>query len=205
MLQQKNLGGKVAQDFTNIKGNHFLFSLADGVGTLTINRPTKLNALNKELLLELKDFLIALKSEGRGQIKGLILTGMGEKSFIAGADISQMLEMTKAEGHDFARLGQMVSLLLEDLPFPTVAAVGGHALGGGLEMALSADFIYATENALFGLPEVKLGLIPGFGGTQRLARNHRTGQGQRAYFYRTIPGGPGGQRLRPGPGRFPKS
>src|SRR5690606_3588035 len=101
---------------------------------------------------------------------GLILTGEGEKAFIAGADIAEMQPMTPGEASAFAELGQQVTTLMESLPYPTIAAVNGFALGGGFEMAMSCDFIYATENAVFGLPEVKLGLIPGFGGTQRLAR-----------------------------------
>src|SRR5690606_2315098 len=101
---------------------------------------------------------------------GLILTGEGEKAFIAGADIAEMQPMTPGEASAFAELGQQVTMLMESLPYPTIAAVNGFALGGGFEMAMSCDFVFASLNAVFGLPEVKLGLIPGFGGTQRLAR-----------------------------------
>jgi enoyl-CoA hydratase len=137
------------------------------IGILTINRPTKLNALNVQVHRELKHCLIELRET---KLKGLILIGEGEKAFIAGADIAEMRPMLTDEAHAFSELGQQVSLLFESLPFPTIAAVNGFALGGGFEMAMSCDFIFATKNAVFGLPEVKLGLIPGFGGTQRLAR-----------------------------------
>jgi enoyl-CoA hydratase len=137
------------------------------VGILTINRPTKLNALNIQVHRELKTCLSELQS---AKLKGLILIGEGEKAFIAGADIAEMKPMSNGEAEAFAELGQQVTLLMESLPFPTIAAVNGFALGGGFEMAMSCDFIFASKNAVFGLPEVKLGLIPGFGGTQRLAR-----------------------------------
>ncbi len=137
------------------------------VGILTINRPTKLNALNIQVHRELKSILGEIKESN---LKGLILTGEGEKAFIAGADIAEMKPMTPAEASAFSELGQQVTLLLERLPIPTIAAVNGFALGGGFEMAMACDFIFATQNSVFGLPEVKLGLIPGFGGTQRLSR-----------------------------------
>lgn len=137
------------------------------IGVLTINRPAKLNALNIQVHRELKACLTELH---KSSLKGLILTGEGEKAFIAGADIAEMKPMTNGEAKAFSELGQQVTLLLENLPFPTIAAVNGFALGGGFEMALACDFIFATSNAVFGLPEVKLGLIPGFGGTQRLSR-----------------------------------
>ena len=143
------------------------FEESNGLGTLTINRPGKLNALNIQVLRELKSFLSELHSSS---LKGLIVTGEGEKAFIAGADIAEMKPMTNSEANAFSELGQQVTLLFESMPFPTIAAVNGYALGGGFEMALSCDFIYSTTNAVFGLPEVKLGLIPGFGGTVRLAR-----------------------------------
>lgn len=141
--------------------------ITESVGVLTINRPTKLNALNIQVHRELKNCLSELMNE---KLKGLILVGEGEKAFIAGADIAEMKPMTSGEAEAFAELGQQVTLLLENLPYPVVAAVHGYALGGGFEMALACDFIFASKSAVFGLPEVKLGLIPGFGGTQRLAR-----------------------------------
>ena len=137
------------------------------LGVLTVNRPSKLNALNIQVHRELKQCLMDIRDS---QLKGLILTGDGEKAFIAGADIAEMKPMTPAEANAFSELGQQVTLLFERLQIPTIAAVNGFALGGGFEMAMSCDFIFATNNAVFGLPEVKLGLIPGFGGTQRLAR-----------------------------------
>jgi enoyl-CoA hydratase len=148
--------------------NFLKFETENQIGILTINREDKLNALNIELLEELKTFLLSLHKESA--IKSLIVTGAGEKAFIAGADIAAMSGMGPAEGENFARLGQEVTLLFEELPFPVIAAVNGFALGGGCEMALACDFILCTQNAVFGLPEVKLGLIPGFGGTQRLAK-----------------------------------
>lgn len=143
------------------------FKEEDGIGTLTINRPSKLNALNIQVLRELKDFL---SGANKSPLRGLLLVGEGEKAFIAGADIAEMKPMTNAEAEAFSELGSQVTMLFESLPFPTLAAVNGFALGGGFEMAMSCDFIFASKNAVFGLPEVKLGLIPGFGGTQRLVR-----------------------------------
>ena len=143
------------------------FEESDGLGTLTINRPSKLNALNIQVLRELKSFLSEIQ---RANLYGMMVTGEGEKAFIAGADIAEMKSMTSEEANAFSELGQQVTLLFESLPFPTIAAVNGFALGGGFEMALSCDFIFSTTNAVFGLPEVKLGLVPGFGGTVRLAR-----------------------------------
>lgn len=139
----------------------------DRIGILTVNRPSKLNALNIQVLRELKVMIHELAATN---LRGLILTGEGEKAFIAGADIAEMKSMTTAEAHAFSELGQQVTVGFEHLPFPVVACVNGYALGGGFEMALACDFIFASSNAVFGLPEVKLGLIPGFGGTQRLAR-----------------------------------
>jgi len=137
------------------------------VGLLTINRPEKLNALDATVLRELKAFFT---EAAKKKLTGLILTGSGEKAFVAGADIAAMTTMSAADAQAFARLGQGVMTLVEYLPYPVIAAVHGFALGGGFELALACDFIYASESAVFGLPEVKLGLIPGFGGTQRLAR-----------------------------------
>jgi len=146
------------------------FELKETFGHLTINRPTKLNALNVEVLSELKELLLDLKNDENFQMKGLLLTGEGEKAFIAGADIAEMSEMTPSDAYTLGNLGQQVTLLFESLSIPVIACVNGFALGGGCEMAMSCDFIYATDNAVFGQPEVKLGLIPGFGGTQRLAK-----------------------------------
>lgn len=144
-----------------------LYEEVDKVGFLTVNRPDKLNALDASVLSELKTFLARAATKN---LTGLILTGAGEKAFIAGADILAMTTMDAKAAGEFGRLGQNVSVMFEYLPYPTIAAVHGFALGGGFEMALSCDFIFASEKAVFGLPEVKLGLLPGFGGTQRLAR-----------------------------------
>ncbi len=143
------------------------FNHSDGVGTLIINRPDKLNALNIQVLRELKGALTELKT---APLRGLIVTGEGEKAFIAGADIAEMKPMEPSEATAFSELGQLVTLGFEALPYPTIACVHGFALGGGFEMAMSCDFIFASKNAVFGLPEVKLGLIPGFGATQRLMK-----------------------------------
>ena len=160
------------EDFMNINKNYqtIKFEMKDSVGYLTINRPAKLNALNVEVLSELKELLTDLKNDENFHFKGILLTGEGEKAFIAGADIAEMSEMTPSDAYTLGHLGQQVSVLLETLQVPVIACVNGFALGGGCEMAMSCDFIYATDNAVFGQPEVKLGLIPGFGGTQRLAK-----------------------------------
>lgn len=161
---------------TNRNWQTLKFELKDGFGTITINRPTKLNALNIELLSELKELLGEIKKDETFEIKGLMVTGEGDKAFIAGADIAEMSDMTPSDAYTFGQLGQQVTVLFETLQVPVIACVNGFALGGGCEIAMSCDFIYSTNNGVFGQPEVKLGLIPGFGGTQRLAklvgRNH---------------------------------
>ena len=164
--------GEVSMNIDSISDSYqFLkLNLDNMILTLSIDRPKKLNALDLTLLQELDDAMSKIRQLKDFPLRGLIFTGSGEKAFIAGADIEQMSKMSPLEAEHFAVLGQKVSLLIEDLPFPVIAAVNGFALGGGCEMALSADFIFATRNAVFGQPEVKLGLIPGFGGTQRLAK-----------------------------------
>ena len=138
------------------------------VATIFFNRPKALNALNNALFDELDIALDQIRENT--DIKVLILTGSGDKAFVAGADIAELVKMNPLEGKSFSRKGQKVFSKIEDLPIPAIAAVNGFALGGGLEAALGCDFIYASDKALFGLPEISLGLIPGFGGTQRLAR-----------------------------------
>jgi enoyl-CoA hydratase len=145
----------------------------DGVATLTLNRPDKLNALNELLLIELRAAMFSLSREPR--VRVLILTGAG-KAFAAGADIAAMADLTPARAKAFAEAGHAVGDALETAPFPSIAAVNGFALGGGCELALACDFIYASDKAKLGQPEVNLGVIPGFGGTQRLAR--RVGLGR---------------------------
>lgn len=158
---------KVSTHMTN-KAYQFLdYKIEDGIGILTLNRESSLNALNEGVLDELRDFL---EFNCKSNIKGLIFTGAGDKAFIAGADIKAMTSMSSAEAAEFAYKGQQVTLMFEEIRFPVIAAVNGFALGGGCEMALACDFILCTDNAVFGLPEVSLGLIPGFGGTQRLAK-----------------------------------
>lgn len=137
---------------------------------LTISRPKVLNALSERVVSELYEALETLAGERAGDIRGLILTGAGSKAFVAGADIAAMSEMTEQEAMTFASAGHAVGDLLANLPIPVMAAVNGFALGGGCELALACDFIYASSTARFGQPEVKLGVIPGFGGTQRLLR-----------------------------------
>lgn len=141
---------------------------ADGVATLTFNRPKALNALNSVLLSELSDALDKFAEDEA--VRVLILTGAGEKAFVAGADITELATFNTLQAKQFAQKGQRIIAKLQDLAIPVIAAVNGYALGGGSEMALACDFIYAASSASFGLPEITLGIIPGFGGTQRLPR-----------------------------------
>jgi len=138
-----------------------------GVGLVVLNRPAVLNALNATLLSELEALLSELESQ---DLRALVLTGEGNRAFAAGADIAAMASMSPVEAERFAGVGQRVLRRLERFPAPTIAAVNGFALGGGCELALACDLILAGPNAVFGQPEVKLGVTPGFGGTQRLAR-----------------------------------
>lgn len=138
------------------------------VSTLTINRPEVLNALNADVLKAIRASVGEVSR--RRDTRCLIVTGAGEKAFVAGADISAMKSMTVAESNAFSQLGHETMAGFEALEIPVIAAVNGFALGGGCELALACDFIYASEKARFGQPEVNLGVIPGFGGTQRLAR-----------------------------------
>jgi enoyl-CoA hydratase len=138
------------------------------VCVLTLNRPEKLNALNAELLGELDKQLVLLTSDA--SVSCVIVTGAGDKAFAAGADIAAMLEMTTEQARAFSEQGHRICSLIERAPFPVIGAVNGFALGGGCELALSCDFLYASDKAKLGQPEVNLGVMPGFGGTQRLAR-----------------------------------
>ncbi|MDA8403837.1 MAG: enoyl-CoA hydratase-related protein [Desulfobacteraceae bacterium] len=148
--------------------NHIILETDGPVATITLNRPKSLNALNTEVLNEL--FQAAEAVEADASVRVLILTGSGGKAFAAGADITELAELNTLQGKAFAAGGHKTMRRFQTLPIPVIAAVNGFALGGGLELALSCDFIYASENAKFGLPEITLGLIPGFGGTQRLSR-----------------------------------
>ncbi|MFH1351701.1 MAG: enoyl-CoA hydratase-related protein [Pseudomonadota bacterium] len=147
---------------------NIIFNVEDGIGIIKFNRPKALNAINPDVMIELNDALG--KIEADPSIRVLILTGEGEKAFVAGADISHMVTLSPLQIRKFSRDGQEVLFHLERLPIPVIACVNGFALGGGTEIALACDFIYASENAKFGQPEINLGLIPGFGGTQRLSR-----------------------------------
>ncbi len=144
-----------------------LFEQKGAVGVITISREKALNALNSTVLEELDKTLDAVNLD---EVRCLILTGAGEKSFVAGADIGEMSSLTKAEGEAFGKKGNDVFRKLETFPIPVIAAVNGFALGGGCEIAMSCDIRICSENAVFGQPEVGLGITPGFGGTQRLAR-----------------------------------
>ena len=137
------------------------------VGVITINRPKALNALNSQVLDELNEVLDTVDPD---KTRAIVLTGAGEKSFVAGADIGEMSTLTKAEGEAFGKKGNDVFRKLETLPVPVIAAVNGFALGGGCEISMSCDIRLCSDNAIFGQPEVGLGITPGFGGTQRLAR-----------------------------------
>lgn len=146
---------------------NILVSQETNSATVTINRPTKLNALNKTTIIELQHAFTSL--EKNKEIRVIILTGSGEKAFVAGADISEFAHFSESEGADLALQGQTGLFdLIENLTTPVIAAINGFALGGGLELAMSCHFRVASENAKMGLPEVTLGVIPGYGGTQRL-------------------------------------
>ncbi len=145
-----------------------LTSLQSGILTVTINRPDKLNALNKDVMSDLES--VTKEIEDNKAVRGAILTGSGQKGFVAGADISEFIGLTGGEGMDLARKGQEIFFKIETCSKPIVAAVNGFALGGGCELAMACHFRIASENAKFGQPEVNLGLIPGYGGTQRLVQ-----------------------------------
>lgn len=145
-----------------------LTSLDNNIFTITINRPDKLNALNKTVMDELNSVMDEVYDNP--QIKSVIITGSGAKSFVAGADISEFVGLNAAEGMELARRGQAIFFKIENSPKPVIAAVNGFALGGGCELAMSCHFRLASENAKFGQPEVNLGLIPGYGGTQRMTQ-----------------------------------
>lgn len=138
------------------------------VGIVTIQRPESLNALNSLVVHELNRVFREMNDDSA--VKVVILTGAGEKAFVAGGDIKEMLTLNVSSAHTFSRAGQALVLYMQNMKKPVIAAVNGYALGGGLELALACDFIYAAEKARFGLPEVTLGVLPGFGGTQTLSR-----------------------------------
>lgn len=147
---------------------NLLYDKKDGIARITVNRPKVLNALNRKTLEELREAL--LEARDAAAVGGLILTGAGEKAFVAGADIGELAERTPLDGKDFSLFGQSVFHLLETMGKPSICAINGFALGGGCELALSCTIRIASKNAKLGQPEVKLGIIPGYGGSQRLVR-----------------------------------
>jgi len=147
---------------------NILFEKKDGIACITFNRPKVLNALNRKTVEELRDALLETRNDSF--VRVLILTGAGEKSFVAGADIGELAQRTPVDGKDFSLFGQSVFHLLEILGKPSICAINGFALGGGCELALSCTIRLASKTARLGQPEVKLGIIPGYGGSQRLAR-----------------------------------
>ncbi len=147
---------------------NIVFEVKEEIATITFNRPKALNAINSALLAELKQALDSI--EENEEIRVVVLTGAGDKAFVAGADISELASFSPLQGKLFSQKGQAIISRIQALPIPAIAAVNGYALGGGSEIALACDFIYASDKATFGLPEITLGIIPGFGGTQRLPR-----------------------------------
>jgi enoyl-CoA hydratase len=145
-----------------------LYTVQDRIATVTINRPDKLNALNATAKTELRELFGALRTDT--SVNVVIVTGAGEKAFVAGTDIKELTELNGESGKEFSHRGQEVFDMIEDLGKPVIAAVNGYALGGGCELALACHIRVASEKARFGQPEVSLGIIPGYGGTQRLAR-----------------------------------
>ncbi len=156
-------------EFQNI-----VFEVEESIAVVKINRPNKLNALNEQTLKELQEVFNEIQNNER--IYVAILTGEGEKAFVAGADINELNKLDVISAKKFAEFGQGVFNLIENLGKPVIAAVNGFALGGGCELALACHFRVASENAKFGQPEVNLGIIPGYGGTQRLARQINSGR-----------------------------
>jgi len=153
---------------------NIIFEEKNEIAIITLNRPDKLNALNYQLMVELKSALEHIRNSI--EIKAVIITGAGEKAFVAGADISELNQLDVVSGKEFAEFGQAIFTEIEMLGKPVIAAVNGFALGGGCELSLACNIRLASENAKFGQPEVNLGIIPGYGGTQRLARLINTGR-----------------------------
>jgi enoyl-CoA hydratase len=148
--------------------NNILFSIEGSVTIIKFNRPQALNAINPDLLKDVNGALDEIIKNP--SVKVLVFTGEGDKAFVAGADIKHMVNLTPLQAREFSRVGQELLFRIEQFPMPVIACVNGFALGGGCEIAMACDFIYASEKAKFGQPEINLGVIPGFGGTQRLAR-----------------------------------
>lgn len=159
---------------------NLLLDIDEGVAVITINRPKSLNSLNRATLAELSQVLDLVGNDR--EVKAVILTGAGDKAFVAGGDIPYMQEMDSMKAREFVQFGHKVLRKLEYLPKPVIAAVNGFCLGGGCELALACDFRIASHRAKFGQPEVKLGVIPGLGGTQRLPRVVGTGMAKQLLF-----------------------
>ena len=147
---------------------NLLYSVENAVALVTVNRPEKLNALNRQTIAELEDCFAEIEWDEK--IRAVIVTGAGEKAFVAGADINELAALTPLEAQAHAARGQRLFIRVERLPKPIIAAINGYALGGGLELAMACSLRLASENARLGQPEVKLGILPGYGGTQRLPR-----------------------------------
>ncbi|MBQ1820435.1 MAG: enoyl-CoA hydratase/isomerase family protein [Clostridia bacterium] len=159
---------------------HILLEKKGQIAIAAINRPKALNALNSEVLEDLNTLIDTVEADP--EIRALILTGSGEKAFVAGADIGEMSTLTKAEGEAFGKKGNDVFRRLETMPIPVIAAVNGYALGGGCELSMACDIRICSDSAVFGQPETGLGITPGFGGTQRLARLVGPGMAKQMIF-----------------------
>lgn len=159
--------------------NYVKYEQKDFIGVITIDREKALNALNSEVLTELEAVIDSISTENT---RCIVVTGAGQKSFVAGADIGEMSNLSKTEGKAFGEKGNAVFRKLEKLPIPSIAAVNGFALGGGCELSLSCDIRIASENAVFAQPETGLGITPGFGGTQRLARTIGIGKAKEMLY-----------------------
>jgi enoyl-CoA hydratase len=173
--------------------DHVLLERRNGVATLRLNRPKAMNALDPATLRALAGALDRVADDPA--TRAVVMTGAGEKAFCAGADIAAMAAMAPTEGHGYSRLGHDVLGRIDDLDVPVVAAVNGVALGGGLELVLACDFAIAGERARLGLPEITLGLIPGFGGTQRLVRRIGLARARELIYLGTMVGAADGLRL----------
>ncbi|MCF8242517.1 MAG: enoyl-CoA hydratase/isomerase family protein [Melioribacteraceae bacterium] len=154
--------------------NNLKYEVKNSIAVVTIDRPDKMNALNKETMIEIESVFKTIKSDD--DVNVVIVTGAGEKAFVAGADINELNKLDVLSGKEFAEIGQSIFNLIENLGKPVIAAVNGFALGGGCELALACHIRLASENARLGQPEVNLGVIPGYGGTQRLTRLVNSGR-----------------------------
>jgi len=154
--------------------NFINLNIKDSIAIIEINNEKQLNSLNQKVLIELSATI--LKLENNNLVKVIIITGSGQKAFVAGADIKEMQKMSKEEAYEYSRMGQNLFLKIENFKKPIIAAINGYALGGGCELAMSCHIRYASSNAILGQPEVKLGIITGFGGSQRITKNISKGR-----------------------------